>query len=112
MAQADPPNRYYLVDYVTILAGTPFAEFASAEETLAYARKAVDLMHGEDPETLDLLAQSWRRAGNLEEAIAAEQKALALLPPAKPGQVPEMRRKLHANLDALKSQAAQHQGRQ
>jgi non-specific serine/threonine protein kinase/serine/threonine-protein kinase len=111
LAQADPPNRYYLVDYVTILAGTPFAEFASADETVAYAQKAVDLMHGADPETWDLLAQAWRRAGKLAEAIAAEQKALALLPPVKPGPVPEMRRKLTAALDALRAPAAEHRDR-
>jgi tetratricopeptide (TPR) repeat protein len=111
LAQADPPNRYYLVDYVTILAGTPFPEFASADQTLAYARKAVDLMHGADPETLDLLAQACRRARKLEDAIAAEQKAIALLPPAKPGPVPEMRRKLAAALAALQAPAAEHQDR-
>jgi tetratricopeptide (TPR) repeat protein len=112
LAQADPPNRYYLVDYVTILAGTPFTEFASADETLAYAQKAANLMHGEDPETLDLLAQAWRRVGKLQDAIASEQKALALLPPAKPGPVPEMRRKLTATLEALQTQAAEHQRHQ
>ena len=111
LAQADPPNRYYLVDYVTILVGTPFPEFGSADETLAYARRAADLMHSADPETLDLLAQADRRAGKLEDAIAAEQKGIALLPAAKPGPVPEMRRKLAAALDALQAQAAEHQER-
>lgn len=109
LAQADPPDRYYLVDYVTILVGTPFAEFASPEETLAYARKAVDLMHGADPETLDLLAQACRRAGRFQDALAAEQNAIALLPPAHPGPVPEMRRKLAAALGTLQAQAAEHQ---
>jgi tetratricopeptide (TPR) repeat protein len=111
LAQADPPNRYYLVDYVTILVGTPFAEFASADETLAYAQKAADLMHRADPETLDLLAQACLRAGKPEDAIGAERKAIALLPPAKPGPVPEMRRKLAAALGALQAQAAGHQHR-
>jgi len=110
LASGDPPNRYYLVDYVTILTGTPFREFASADETLAYAQKAVNLMHGEDPETLDLLAQAYGRAGKREDAVSAEQKALALLPPAKPGPVPEMRRKLTAELDALQAQAAPQAG--
>lgn len=105
LAQLDPPDRYYLVDYVTILASTPFPEFASAEEALAYSRKAVDLMHSKDPETLDLLAQCWLRAGNREEAIAAERKAIALLPPHKSGPVPEMRRRLEANLAALQAPA-------
>jgi tetratricopeptide (TPR) repeat protein len=108
LAAAEPPNRYYLVDYVTILAGTPFREFASPAETLAWARKAVDLMRGTDPESLDLLAQACRRAGSLEEAIAAEQKAIALLPPAQSGPVPEMRRKLTATLAEFQSQSSQH----
>lgn len=106
LTQSNPPNRYYLVDFVTVLASTPFPEFASADETLAYAQKAADLMHNADPETLDLLAQSYRRADKLEEAIAAEQKAIALLPPAKPGPVPEMRRKLAATLETFQTQAA------
>jgi non-specific serine/threonine protein kinase/serine/threonine-protein kinase len=109
LAQAEPPNRYYLVDYVTILTGTPFPEFASADETLAYARRAVDQDRGTDPETLDLLAQACRRAGKPADALAAEQKAVALLPPANPGPVPEMRRKLTAALEALQAQAAPHQ---
>jgi tetratricopeptide (TPR) repeat protein len=111
LVESDPPNRYYLVDYVTILVGTPFPEFASADETLAYAQKAVDLMQGQDPESLDLLAQAYRRAGKRGEAIAAERKAMALLPAAKPGPVPEMRRKLAARLDALQPLAAQQQDR-
>jgi len=89
LAQTDPPNRYYLADYVTILAATLFPEFASADETLAYSRKAVDLLHSEDPETLDLLAQSWRRSGNPEEALVAERKAIALLLPPRPGRRPK-----------------------
>ena len=96
------------MDYITILVGTPFAEMASAGETLAYARKAAGLMHGRDPETLDLLAQACLRAGKPEEALAAEQKAIALLPAARPGPVPEMRRKLEAALATLEARAAEH----
>jgi serine/threonine protein kinase len=105
LALVDNPDRYYLIDYVTILATTPFPDLASSEETVRLAAKAAQ---DADPETLDLLAKAYARANRMSEAVATEGKAIALLPPAKQGPTPEIRRKLEASLEAFRAQPAQH----
>jgi tetratricopeptide (TPR) repeat protein len=112
LAMAADPNRYYLVDCVALLVGTPFPQFATSEETLALARKAVEMMRGEDPETLDLLAKACDRAGLPAEAVAEEQKAIALLPASQPGRPrDERRRALDETLGALQAKAARRTGK-
>jgi serine/threonine protein kinase len=106
LALAANPDLYYLVDYVKLLLSTPLPHLATVQEALSLARKAVDLMHGEDPETLDLLAKVYDRAGLARDAVAAEQKAIAVLPSPQPGRPPdERRRALDQTLARLQSKA-------
>ncbi len=63
-------------------------------------------MQNTDPETLDLLAKALARSGDSARAIDSEMKAISYLPPAKPGPVPEVRRKLKAELHDLQVAAA------
>jgi len=107
LVTAQRPSLYYLASYLAVVDSTPFPEFWKAEDAIAIARKAVDMTRGADPESLDLLARAYGRAGNLIEAVATEQKAIALLPAAKAGRpVPETRRKLEATLRELEQQSA------
>jgi tetratricopeptide (TPR) repeat protein len=99
LALAADPNRYYLLDCVTLLVGPQFAQFATADDTIMLATKAVDMMQGEDPETLDLLARAYDHAGRAQDAVAEEQKAIAHLPPLVPGRPRDQRR--HALDDNL-----------
>jgi len=99
-------KRYYLVNYVFLLVNSPFAQPGGIDEILTLARKAVDLMQREDPETLDLLAKAYDRAGRPQEAVAAEQKAVALLPAPTPGRpIDERRKALDATLRALQAKS-------
>lgn len=108
LALAGKPNAFFLVDYVTILVGTPFSEFGTPGDSLAMARKAAALMQNKDPETLDLLAKAYARVRKPSDAIDAEMKAISFLPPLKPGPVPEVRQKLEAQLHTLQTAAAPH----
>ena len=107
LALAANPKRTYLVDYVALLVGTAPAPFATAEEAIKFAKTAVDFMKGADPETLDLLAKAYDHAGRTEDAIAAEQKAIAQLPPLEPGRPTDQRRReLDETLATLQAKAA------
>jgi non-specific serine/threonine protein kinase/serine/threonine-protein kinase len=106
LATAPEANRYYLVDYVALLVNTPFPEFATADEKVELARRAVTLMRGADVETLDLLAKAYDHAGRPQEAVATEQKAVGLLPPPQPGRpTDERRRALDETLAGMQSRA-------
>jgi len=105
LALVENPDRYYLIDYVTILATTPFPEFTSAEEAIRLATSAA---RNPDPETLDLLAKAYARANRTDEAIATEEKAIALLPAVTSGPTPENRRKLETTLAAFRAEPTHH----
>jgi eukaryotic-like serine/threonine-protein kinase len=101
-AHEEKPSLYYLTDYLAIANNTPFRDLVNNADAVALARKGVAMTHGQDSETLDLLAKALERAGNREEAIATEKKALALLPPAQPGKaVMEPRRTLEETLASM-----------
>jgi tetratricopeptide (TPR) repeat protein len=107
LALAANPKRTYLVDYVALLVGTAPAPFATAEEAIKFAKTAVDFMKGADPETLDLLAKAFDRAGRVADAVAVEQKAIAQLPPLDPGRpMDQRRRELDETLATLQAKAA------
>jgi tetratricopeptide (TPR) repeat protein len=101
------PSIYYLVDYLKLLLETPFIELRAGEDALALAHKAVGMTR--DTETLDLLAKAYRQAGQVDEAVATEKAAIALLPPLPPGRPsPEIRVKLNATLASF-AKAAEDQ---
>lgn len=99
MAHAANPTSYLLTDYVTLLVTTRFPELTGNEDTLALARKAVELTERGDPETMDLLARAYHRAGNSTQAAETEKKAIGLLPPQREGRPKTlMRREMEARL--------------
>jgi len=98
------PSIYYLASYLSVVIATPFADLWRADEAISAARKAVDITAGADPESLDLLARAYGRAGRLAEAAATEQKAISLLPAVREGKpVPEQRAKLEHALEEFKA---------
>jgi hypothetical protein len=106
LARAEDPDRYYLVDYVALLVGSS-AQSGSGHEAVAFAEKAVTMMRGEDPETLDLLAQAYDRAGRLPDAIDAGKRAIAHVPPVHSGQSADLaRRTLEESLKKLEAKMA------
>ena len=98
----EKPSLYYLTDYVAILDNTPFRDLAQNADVVRAARKGVAITHGQDSETLDLLAKALLWEGKRVEAIATEKRALALLPPALPDRpVMEPRRTLERTLASM-----------
>lgn len=73
-----------LDDYAESLVDCPIPALARPAEAVAYARRAVEISKGAVPDYLDRLALAWFQAGNAPEAVASEQKALALIPPTSP----------------------------
>jgi len=98
----EKPSLYYLTDYLAILDNTPFRDLVVSAEAVRLAKKGVAMTRGQDSETLDLLAKALEGAGNREDAMATEKRALALLPPAQPGKpIMEPRRALEATLASM-----------
>jgi tetratricopeptide (TPR) repeat protein len=60
-------------------------DLRDAAAVLPYALKAVEMGHGSDPFALHVLAQTYAHASDYRRAIEADEKALALYPPAEPG---------------------------
>jgi tetratricopeptide (TPR) repeat protein len=52
---------------------------------LPYAKKAVELSHSQDPLCLHVLAEAYDGTKDYRDAVATEEKALALFAPAEPG---------------------------
>jgi tetratricopeptide (TPR) repeat protein len=99
LAHAANSTSYLLTDYVTLLVTTRFPEITGNEDMLALARKAVELTESGDPETMDLLARAYHRAGNSPQAVATEKKAIGLLPPQREGRPKTlMRREMETRL--------------
>ncbi len=90
--------------YAELLVTTPFTDLQDNAAALSYARKAVAMMHENDPTALDVLARAYARNSDFKNAHEIEQKALGLLPPANPSQgVPELRKTLEANDASFRS---------
>lgn len=68
-----------LASYSSFILDPPLKELANIPEAVAYARRSVELSKSQAPEHLDQLSASLAAAGNKAEAIAVEEKALALL---------------------------------
>ncbi|HZR11372.1 MAG TPA: fused MFS/spermidine synthase [Myxococcales bacterium] len=74
-----------------LLATHPNPASRRPEEAVALARRAAGLTDWKDRGVLEILAAAFASAGRFEEAVDAERKALALVPPnAEPRMVSEM----------------------
>jgi tetratricopeptide (TPR) repeat protein len=85
--QANRKDATYqpISDYAELLATTPFPELRDDAAALQYAQRAVALTHETDPDVLHVLAITYASSHNPERASEFDRKALAQLPPAKPG---------------------------
>ena len=93
---------YPLYYYTWILTRTPFPDQQNHAAALAAAKRGAELTHNSDPEFLQLLAAAYRNDGDRSHAREALEKALSLLPPAKPGRrIPQLRRSLEGDLAKL-----------
>jgi serine/threonine protein kinase len=72
-----PPAAHDLHQYCWDLLNTPFQDLHRPKEVLEFAQKAADLTRHEDPSSLNLLALAWEENGNLAQAIATGEEALA-----------------------------------
>jgi tetratricopeptide (TPR) repeat protein len=103
--QSANPDFFYLLEYVRLLDESPFEEFTTVGNTVAVARKAVEVSR--DYETLDLLARALERNGNLREAETTEREALTRLPALREGHPkPENRRDREAALARMQAELA------
>ncbi len=82
------------------------ARLRDPASALLYAQRAVELSQGNDPAILDTLAWAYHLTGDQVQAIATEQRALALLAPEAP-----LRREFAANLARFKAAAQDRRAR-
>jgi tetratricopeptide (TPR) repeat protein len=104
LAEQKDASVYQIQAYSELLVSTPFVDLQDNEAALSYARKAVGMTHENDPTALDVLARAYARNADFANALAVEQKAIKLLPPANPSQgVPALRKTLESNAATFKS---------
>jgi hypothetical protein len=70
-----------LSDYVSIVLSCSPGHPCDAVAALPYARRIVDKSREQDAESLETLAFTYFQAGDPADAVAAEQKAVALVAP-------------------------------
>jgi tetratricopeptide (TPR) repeat protein len=100
------PVPHDLHQYCWDLLTTPFQDLHSPREVLDLARKAVELTRHSDPSVLNVLALAWEENGNLEQAIATAQEALATYSSSEPTQPGTKRAEIEANLAGFKKKLA------
>src|SRR5262249_54899875 len=100
LVNAPHPSEMDLQQYAWILVTTPFADLRDASAALRSSQKAVAITNGTDPAMLDLLARALAANQNLTEAIATEEKALALLPA---GTQSDLRSEIEGNLKRFRT---------
>ena len=104
---AKPTASYHdLHQYCWDLLTTPFQDLHHPREVLDLARKAVDLTQHSNPSVLNVLALAWEENGNLEQAIATAQEALATYPPSETAHPGTKHAEIEANLARFKKKSA------
>jgi tetratricopeptide (TPR) repeat protein len=104
LAQQKEASVYQIQGYAELLATTPFTALQDNAAALRYGQKAVAMTHESDPTALDVLARAYARNSDFASALAVEQKAIGLLPPANPSRgVPALRKMLESNAAGFRS---------
>ena len=105
LSNADPTNvaaredlQRFLNRYAWTLLTCKPANLRRPSLALQYARRAVDLNHGQSPNALDTLALAYDEVGDRYRAVETEEKALALLTPDS-----SLRNEFSANLARFKT---------
>ncbi len=73
-----PGDVVRLREAAWVLATSPSAPLRNGAEAISLATRAANLTGGRDPSVLDTLAAAYAEAGQFDDAVAAERKALAL----------------------------------
>ena len=73
-----PGDVVRLRETAWLLATSPSAPLRNGAEAISLATRAADLTGGRDPAVLDTLAAAYAEAGQFDDAVAAERKALAV----------------------------------
>jgi non-specific serine/threonine protein kinase/serine/threonine-protein kinase len=108
LAEQKDASVYQIQGYAELLATTPFTDLQDNAAALSYGQKAVAMTRESDPTALDVLARAYARSSDFANALAVEQKAIGLLPPANPTRgVPALRKMLEANVASFRSGASQ-----
>jgi eukaryotic-like serine/threonine-protein kinase len=95
--------------YASALLSCEPKELQDPAQALRFARRADAMTRSSDPEILDLLAQAYYRSGNRTEAIAIEERALALFAPSENKEHASGNRKqFEQNLALFKSRRPPH----
>jgi serine/threonine protein kinase len=102
---ADRPgaNHDQVYNYAYLAINADPADLRDAAAVTPYALKAVEMSHGSDPFSLHVLAQTYAQSADYRRAIEADEKALALFPPAEAGKpVPNLQASIQHHLKKLK----------
>ena len=70
--------------YAEQLLTCPLSEFRDPSLAVAYVKQAVALTHGAAPKYLEQLARAYEATGDSVDAVASEEKAVALMPASSP----------------------------
>jgi len=70
---------------------------------LRYAKKSVEQSGATDSDNLDILAQAYFQSGDRAQAIACEEKALSMLPPARGNEAFPTRHRIETQLAKFKA---------
>ena len=104
LVEQSDASVYQIKDYCELLLTTPFTNLQNNAAAFHYAQKAVLMTKEKDPPALDLLAQAYAKKSDFATALAIEEKAIALLPPADPIRGPsEVRKTLELNRAGFRS---------
>ena len=81
LLQRRPDHLRALGHVAWVLATCPDAEVRDAQRALVSARRACELSGCEDPDLLETLAAAYAEAGEYDQAIALQERVLALVSP-------------------------------
>ncbi len=99
-------SSHDLYQYCWDLLTTPFQDLHRPHDTLDLAQKTAALTHNTDPGVLNVLALALEENGNLDQAVATEQQALALYPAAQPASPGSKHAEIEANLARFRKKSA------
>jgi serine/threonine protein kinase len=101
-------SSHDIYQYCWDLLTTPFQDLHRPHDVLDLAQKIAGLTHHTDPGVLNVLALAWEENGNLDQAIATEDQALALYPAEQPVTPGGKHAEIEANLARFRKKSTPH----
>jgi tetratricopeptide (TPR) repeat protein len=90
----EPNTTFYLCGMADFLSSCPDLEVRDLDKAIALAKRANEISQGASPAPIMIIASTYARKGLFAEAIAAQEKALALPPDSFFGTIDKAREKL------------------